>query len=186
LLTTPDALDTDATLDLICHKQVPLKVFVLAWRLLRNRVPTKDNLAQRNIISHDSQLCVTECGGLETAQHLFLSCHVVAHIWGLVRSWIGVSSADPVSLQDHFLQFIHFAGGFRARRSFVQLVWLCCISVMWTERNNRVFKATEATTQQMLDKVKLHSLWWLKTHHVTLGLNSHRWWSSPFVCMGID
>ncbi|KAK2440989.1 hypothetical protein QL285_012338 [Trifolium repens] len=159
LLTTTDALDTDAVSDLIWNKQVSLKVSVLAWRLLRNRVPTKDNLVRRNIIPHDSQLCVNGCGGLETAQHLFLSCHVFAPMWGLVRSWIGVSSADPISIQDHFLQFIHSAGGLRARRSFMQLVWLCCISVMWTERNNRVFKATAATTQQMFDKVKLHSLW---------------------------
>jgi hypothetical protein len=121
-------------------------------------LPTKDNLLQRNIISHDSQLCVTGCEGLETAQHLFLSCPVFVPLWGLVRSWIGVSSADTVLLQDHFLQIIHSIGGLRARRSFMQLVWLCCISVMWTERNNRVFKATETTVHQMLDRVKLYSL----------------------------
>jgi hypothetical protein len=143
---------------------VPLLAFsyrnelVLVTWLLCNWLPTKDNLMQRNIISHDSQLCVTGCGGLETAQHLFLSCPVFVPLWGLVRSWIGVSSADTVLLQDHFLQFIHSIGGLRARRSFMQLVWLCCISVMWTERNNRVFKAKETTIHQMFDKVKLHSL----------------------------
>jgi hypothetical protein len=126
------------------------------------------------------------CGGLEIAQHLFLSFPVFASLWGLVWSWIVVSSVDPVLLQDHFLQFIHSVGGVRARRSFMQLVWLCCISIMWTEGNNRVFKATIATIQQMLDKVKLHLLWWLKTHHVTLGINTHTWWSSPFICLGID
>ncbi|MCI74342.1 hypothetical protein A2U01_0095606, partial [Trifolium medium] len=31
-----DAYDADATSDLIWHKQVHLKVSVLAWRLLRN------------------------------------------------------------------------------------------------------------------------------------------------------
>ncbi|MCH80408.1 cytochrome P450 [Trifolium medium] len=134
LLITMDAHDADVTSNLIWHKQVPLKVSVLAWRLLHNRLPTKDNLATRNIISHESQLCVTGCGGLETAHHLFLSCPIFAPLWGLVRSWIGMSSADPVLLQDHFIRFIHSSGGLRARRSFLQLVWLCCISVIWTER----------------------------------------------------
>ncbi|MCI16813.1 hypothetical protein A2U01_0037957 [Trifolium medium] len=106
----------DATSDLIWHKQIPLKVSVLALRLLRNRLPTKHNLAVRNIISQESQFCVTGCGGLETAQHLFLSCPVFAPLWGS-----------------------------RARRFFLQLVWLCYISVLWNERNNRVFKATETT-----------------------------------------
>ncbi|PNX86053.1 glutamate-gated kainate-type ion channel receptor subunit GluR16 [Trifolium pratense] len=107
---------------------VPLKVSVLTWRLLRNQLPTKDNLVQRNIISHDSQFCVTGC--LETAQHLFLSCTVFAPLWGLVRSWVGMSSVDSASLQDHFRQFIYSTGGARASRSFMQLVWLCCISVL--------------------------------------------------------
>jgi hypothetical protein len=53
-----DALDVDATSNLIWHKQVALKVFVLAWRLLRNRLPTKDNLVACNIINQDAQLCV--------------------------------------------------------------------------------------------------------------------------------
>jgi hypothetical protein len=93
LLTTTDALDTDAASNLIWHKHVPLKVSVLAWRLLRKRVPTKDNLAQRNIIPHDSQLCVTGCGGLETAQHLFLSCPVFARYAGLspIMDWRVIS-----------------------------------------------------------------------------------------------
>ncbi|MCH80856.1 70 kDa peptidyl-prolyl isomerase [Trifolium medium] len=103
LLTTMDPPCVDTTPDLIWHKHVPLKVSVLAWRLLRNRLPTKDNLVRRNIISHDSQLCVSGCGGLETSHHLFLSCPVFAPLWCLVKSWIGISSADPDLLQDHFV-----------------------------------------------------------------------------------
>jgi hypothetical protein len=115
----------------------------------------------RNIISHDSQACVIRCGGWETSRHLFLLCHV---LWGLLRSWIDISSADPKLLQDNIDQFIHASEGSRARRSFLQLIWLCCIYVMWSERNNRVFKAKENTIHQMLDKVKLHSFWWLKAY----------------------
>ncbi|PNY08824.1 cysteine-rich receptor-like protein kinase [Trifolium pratense] len=55
---------------------VPLKVSVLAWRLLRNRLPTKDNLVPRHIIPHDARFCATGCGASEIANHLFLSCPV--------------------------------------------------------------------------------------------------------------
>ncbi|MCI19762.1 hypothetical protein A2U01_0040922, partial [Trifolium medium] len=82
-------------------------------------LPTKDNLVLRNIISHDSQLCVSGCGGLESAHHLFLFCPVFVPLWGLVKSWIGISSADPDLLQDHFVQIIHSSRGMRARRSFL-------------------------------------------------------------------
>jgi hypothetical protein len=80
--------------DLIWHKQVPLKVSVLAWRLLYNRLPTRDNLVRRHIIAYDAQLCVIGCGGVKTAHHLFMSCPVLASLWCLVRNWVGISAAD--------------------------------------------------------------------------------------------
>jgi len=42
-------------------------------RLLRDRLPTKSNLAICGIISGDAQLCVAGCGHDEDAQHLFLT-----------------------------------------------------------------------------------------------------------------
>jgi hypothetical protein len=47
-------------------------------------------------------------------------------LWCLVRDWVGIVSADPFHIQDHFVQFVHSTGGSRARRSFMQLLWLCC------------------------------------------------------------
>ncbi|KAK2423985.1 hypothetical protein QL285_034394 [Trifolium repens] len=116
----------------------------MAWRLLRNRLPTKGNLVRRHIIPPDASLCVIGYGGVETAHHLFLSCPVFAPLWSLVPSWIGISSAYLLMLHDHFFQFTYSAGGSRARRSFMQLLWLCCIWVIWHERNNRIFKAKES------------------------------------------
>jgi hypothetical protein len=130
LLTSRGDQGVAATTDLIWHKQVPLKVSVAAWRLLRNRLPTKDNLVRRHIIPQGAHLCVAGCGVPETTQHLFLSCPAFAPLWGLVRNWVGISAVDPSQLHDHFVQFMHSAGGSLARRSFLQLLWLCTIWVL--------------------------------------------------------
>jgi hypothetical protein len=122
ILTALGDQDATVTSDLIWHQQVPLKVSVMAWRLLRNKLPTKDNLVRRHIIPPDASMCVTGCGGVETAHHLFLSCPVFAPLWSLVRSWVGTSSTDLLVLHDHFLQFTYSAGDSRARRSFMQLL----------------------------------------------------------------
>jgi hypothetical protein len=186
LLTHREAPGAAVIIELLWHKQVPRKLSVLAWRLLRNRLPTRDNLVRRNIIAHDSQLCVSSCGGVESAHHLFLSCPVFASLWGLVRHWVGTSSTDPFKLHhNHFVQFVHSAGGNRARRSFMQLLWLSCTLVVWQERNSRIFKAKESTVLQMLEKVKVHSLWWMKPYNVNISLNYHTWWSTPPVCLGL-
>ncbi|MCH96906.1 helicase-like protein [Trifolium medium] len=44
LLTSQQHVTLDVAEELIWHKQVPLKVSILAWRLLCDKLPTKANL----------------------------------------------------------------------------------------------------------------------------------------------
>jgi len=40
------------------HKDVPLKVVLFAWRLFRDRLPTKDNLFRRGVLDQNSLECL--------------------------------------------------------------------------------------------------------------------------------
>ncbi|GAU27676.1 hypothetical protein TSUD_126220 [Trifolium subterraneum] len=62
LLTEQEAVPLDAVAGLIWHSQVPLKVSVLAWRLLRDQLPTKANLISRGILPSAAHLCVSGYG----------------------------------------------------------------------------------------------------------------------------
>jgi hypothetical protein len=75
ILTTRDHHVLDAAHNLIWHPQVPSKVSILAWRLLRDRLPTKINLLNRGIITDADTSCVLGCGHNESVDHLFLHCH---------------------------------------------------------------------------------------------------------------
>jgi hypothetical protein len=185
MLTSQPVQTSEVLSDLIWHKQVPLKVSIFAWRLLRNRLPTKDNLCVRGVIPHDNQHCVFGCGDVETAQHLFRSCPFYVALWGQIRSWLGIATAEPLCLSDHFYQFVYSAGASRNIRNFMQLIWLCSMWVMWNERNSRVFKNTDHTVHQVVEKIKLQSFWWMKASNISIRNNFHMWWSSPFVCLGI-
>jgi len=127
ILTTQDPPSENATRDLIWHKQVPLKVSILAWRLLRDMLPTKNNHFWRGIIQAGNIRCVAGCRIDESASHLFLHCELFGALWQHVRLWIGVSGVDPQNIHDHFIQFTHYIGHSRKCRSFMQLVWLMCI-----------------------------------------------------------
>jgi hypothetical protein len=105
-------------------------------------------------------------------------CEIADLGWG--------NSVDAHSLSDHFVQFTHSADGPSARRSFLQLVWLVCVWVVWNERNLRVFHNSENSVHPLLDKVKLFSYRWLRTTNITLVSNIHCWWSTPSTCLGID
>ena len=50
ILTSQAGTSSDVLGDLVWHKQVPLKVLILAWRLFQDRLPTKNNLVRRDII----------------------------------------------------------------------------------------------------------------------------------------
>jgi len=81
---------------------------------------------------------------------------------------------------------IYGTGWARKRRSFMQLVWLLGVWIVWNERNNRVFKNTQTTMIDLLEKVKYHSLWWLKAHNANFVYGTYNWWSNPLLCLGID
>ena len=74
------------------HKDIPLKVVLLAWHLFRDRLPTKDSLHRQHVIDIDAQTCVGGYGVVETSSHLlhctfFWVClvlyfSVARHIYG--------------------------------------------------------------------------------------------------------
>jgi len=127
LLTSEGSNMLTEVSDLIWHRQVPLKVSILAWCLFRTQLPTKPNLVTRGMLGPDAQMCVAYCGEVETTQHLFLSCPIFSRLWHLVRAWIGVSGVDLADVSDHFVQFINLLGGASTKRSFMQLLWLLCV-----------------------------------------------------------
>jgi hypothetical protein len=85
LLTTQHNVTLAAAEDLIWHKQVPLKVSVFAWTLLRDRLLTKINLVACGVITPTAHFCVSGFGGVKSSQHLFLSSAVNTVVdWFLV------------------------------------------------------------------------------------------------------
>lgn len=139
----------------------------------------------RDIIPSDAQYCMIGCGGVESAQHFFISCRSFNYLWPIIRSWIGFLAADPQSLLDHLIQFFYATSCFKARHSLLLLIWLLFVWVLWKERNNRIFNNLKSFIPQLLEKVKHYSYWWMKTKNVNFVFDYHCWHSSPFTCLGV-
>jgi hypothetical protein len=75
----------DAATHLIWHAQVPLKVSIFVWRLLRDRLPTKANLISRGILSSETHHCMSWCREVKSAQQLFLSYDTFCSLWHMVH-----------------------------------------------------------------------------------------------------
>lgn len=166
-------------------KNIPLKMSLLVWCLLRNWLPTKDNPVHRGILNPSDGMCVAGCNVLESATHLFLHCNIFGVLWFHVRTWLGFSSVHPGELRQHFIQFTRMSGLPRSAFSFLSVIWFATIWVTWKERNNRVFQNTTSTPFILLEKVKVHSFLWLKSRHTSLAYSFYDWWKHPLLCMGV-
>jgi hypothetical protein len=169
----------------VWHKSVPLKVSIFAWRLLRNRLPTKDNLLSRGVLQHDDISCVGGCGSEENACHLFLGCTTFGSIWYRLLHWLGINFVAPEVLGEHFHQFSHFSGLPQSTYHFLKLIWLVCVWIIWKEMNNRVFNNKALAPAQLTDKVIMISFQWLKANLINFVFNYHDWWRSPLSCMSL-
>ena len=135
-----DASSERGLFDAVWQKQVPSKVSVFAWRLLRNRLPTKDNLVCRHVLHHDDMSCIGDCDSFETTFHLIFDCDISDSVWHLLYRWLDISFIPPDTVHDHLHQFGHLMGLPRFTHSFLKIIWLACVWVIWKERNNMIFK----------------------------------------------
>lgn len=86
-----DAIEPTAraeTNDIIWNKTILLKVPSFFLRLLRNQIPTKDNLVRQEIIQPTSNTCMSGCGMVECIGCMFLGCDFFGCIWFLARQWL--------------------------------------------------------------------------------------------------
>jgi len=141
-ITSTGHISDMSLVDDVWHKHIPSKVSVLVWRLLRNRLPTKDNLVHRGVLLSTNAACVGGCDDFESDTHLFLHCNVFGSLWSLVRNWLGISSVPSGELRPHFIQFTKMAGMPRVSYLYFRTIWFATIWVIWKERNNRIFQNT--------------------------------------------
>ncbi|KAL5191983.1 Serine/threonine-protein kinase ATM [Glycine soja] len=103
--------------------KIPPRALSFAWRLLWDRLPTKDNLARRQI-HMDSDLCPFCNSKPESASHLFFTCDKIQPLWWEFLSWVKEHSPTAGSLAT-------------ARRW--KLWWLAATNTIWKLRNDIIF-----------------------------------------------
>ena len=83
--------------------RIPPKSSVFAWRLIRDRLPTKLNLRRRQVVVND-MLCPFYSNNEDDATHLFFNCSKILFLWWESLSWINLVGAFSQNPRDHFLQ----------------------------------------------------------------------------------
>jgi hypothetical protein len=184
-ITTRGDMVDRSLIDDVWHKHVPTKVSLLVWRILRNCIPTKDNLVVRGVIPSTDMSCAIGCDSIEWVTHLFLQCTLSVDLWTLVWNWLGISFVYAGELRHHFIQFTRMVGMPIYSHLYFRIIWFVTIWLLWNERNNRVFKNTGSSSFVLIEKVKLQSFIWLKSKQASFDYAYHDWWKHPILCMGV-
>lgn len=91
-------------------------------------------------------------------------------------------SIDHYRIRDHFVQFANCLGASTACRSFLQLLWLLSVWLVWNEHNSRLFYSSHTPNVELGEKVKFHSYRWLKANNATFVFGCQQW-SDPLACL---
>ncbi|XP_058741973.1 uncharacterized protein LOC131614405 [Vicia villosa] len=122
--------------NLVWKSVVPFKVKAFWWRLLANRLPTKDLLVLRGIpLSFDMVLCSFCKIDPENQDHSFFGCSFVKNIWRDIAVWIG---KDGIGEEESFSSFMDWHSFCKSKKVLVKkvdIIWLATTWSLWLSRN---------------------------------------------------
>ncbi|XP_057774855.1 uncharacterized protein LOC130993835 [Salvia miltiorrhiza] len=132
---------------------VSLKVVTTAWKVLKQRMATCDNLQRRQVLISSSEARCTLCKlNEESIEHLFFDCQKAVEIWNEILIWIGKLAVNHHTAKDHFLAFTNL--GRKEDISFLTCVWICTIWCLWKLRNGCKFNQELWSKDKMIAEIK--------------------------------
>nr|XP_043617249.1 uncharacterized protein LOC122589068 [Erigeron canadensis] len=141
------------------NKIAPLKSNVLAWKLEMNRLPTKDMLLQRNILS-SSPSCPLCFHHEETASHLFLECPFAKELWSFILLWCKLPLVIPTMLRDLFQ--LHKNPLIDPKKSkLLNLIIFAYVGIIWKTRNDRIFSGKKPSMRYVKKELKSTTFLWI-------------------------
>lgn len=155
------------------NKVLPAKINIFGWRMLLNRLPTKDALIRRGI-NVDNPGCIF-CGSSgESMDHILTGCGFTNELWNAIEIWCRLPPMVVFSSKD--LVFLHtHVKGSSVRKVLIQSVILVACWVIWKSRNNMIFNNSKANITVMLKEVKTLGFLWVKNRFTKWCIDENQW-----------
>ena len=166
----------DAVFEELWKLKISAKSSVFAWRLIRDRLPTKLNLRRRQV-EVSELLCPFFSNHEEDAAHLFFNCSKILPLWWESLSWINIVTALPQNPRDHFLHHGNgIVGGIKSTRW--KCWWVALTWTIWQQRNKIVLQNEVFNGSKVLDDAILLTWTWLKSMEKDFVLHFNQWSSN--------
>lgn len=122
---------SDKASGLIWRICIPFRIKAFGWRVLLNRILSKDQLSHRGIISNYYDIVCVLCIEVEESTfHLFLGCDFALKVWREVSSYIGMEVCPVNSnIIDSFLLWLELFNKKKLKKGKEGLMW---ITLVWS------------------------------------------------------
>ena len=158
-------------------RNVLIKVNIMMWRLMWDRVPTRMNLADKDIDIR-SVLCPICTNELESSDHVFFKCDTAVQLWRRVSRWceLNMPASDNISLMLSWLESIDVH-----RRRILEVIVYATMWCIWRFRNGVVFKDSNMKKSLIFESIVINSFQWFssrcKKHNIPWTL----WLQNPML-----
>ncbi|GJW20606.1 RNA-directed DNA polymerase, eukaryota, reverse transcriptase zinc-binding domain protein [Tanacetum coccineum] len=143
----------------IWNKLVPKKVNIFVWRVLKGRIPVREELDKRGI-DLDSVLCPCCDSVVESCAHSLVLCDLARGVWEKIFSWWKVGNVNAFTINELFLA----NGGVNvpslSSRFWQAVIWTTGYYI-WKERNARVFGKKISSVNKIVQGIQLKSYEWI-------------------------
>jgi len=170
-----------ASFELVWKAKAFPNVLTTTWRILIDRLPTKEGLSRRGVLM-DTTVCVLCKIKEESCQHLFIDCKYAQLVWSLYLQWLGFEFVQHNDLKSHFVSF-HCAQASSKQNLVWKGIWAAIVRSIWDQRNSIVFNQGVADADEIFQMAQLKVWLWLKYRSNALGYSFAYWILNPVLCI---
>lgn len=162
----------------------PSNVLAFTWRVLLDRIQTKENLKKRGIIQPGQQSnCVFCHNQEESLSHLSFSCKFAWEVWSRTYKWLGIVTVQHSDANLHFLQHGNILASHSCNGWWV--IWAAVVWSIWILRNDIVFNSGSACVDKIMDIIQFRSWKWLKVKRKDFTCSAYEWFWNPSLCLRV-
>jgi hypothetical protein len=144
---------TVSALKSVWLNNVPSKVSIFGWRLLLEKLPTREALFNKGILTSNHERCCVFCfKEPEDINHIFFNCNVSGEVWSTIFRWMGDQVNPCGSICDHFLLSGDSLKAINNKRSR-HVIWLATTWYLWRKRNNTIFRGEFVNISSFVEQI---------------------------------
>ncbi|XP_058774290.1 uncharacterized protein LOC131648556 [Vicia villosa] len=170
-------------LEYIWAAQVPSKLKIFCWRVILDRLPTRNQLIRRGIIANNHEAMCVFCGlYVEEPDHIFNFCSELRVMWDKIMRWLDFDSYGAADCCEQLRVGIAvLAGKYHCKRAAA--IWMTIWWCIWKTRNNIIFNNAVLDCDELFFSIVWYSWWWLGIEAKDrIRCNFYEWFKNPSLC----